>query len=76
MYANYFYDTSVFFDNSIIYYREPFTICIGHDRRTDVIDIDCDSEKVKQKLICFHNYNLFHGSGSDLDDCYCVACEA
>ena len=35
MYANYFYDTSVIFSNSII------TICIGHDRRTDVIGLDC-----------------------------------
>ena len=41
VYANYFYDTSVIFSNSIITYREPFTICIGHDRRTDVIGIDC-----------------------------------
>ena len=40
MYANYFYDTSVIFGNSIITYREPFIICIGHDRRTDVIGID------------------------------------
>ena len=40
MYANYFYDTSVIFSNSIITYRETFTICIGHDRRTDVIGID------------------------------------
>ena len=40
MYANYFYDTSVIFSNSIITYRELFTICIGHDRRTDVIGID------------------------------------
>ena len=41
VYANYFYDTSVIFSNSIITYREPFTICIGHDRGTDVIGIDC-----------------------------------
>ena len=41
MYADYFYDTSVIFSNSIITYREPFKICIGHDRRTDVIGIDC-----------------------------------
>ena len=40
VYANYFYDTSVICSNSIIAYREPFTICIGHDRRTDVIGID------------------------------------
>ena len=40
VYANYFYDTSVIFSNYIITYREPFTICIGHDRRTDVIGID------------------------------------
>ena len=40
VYANYFYDTSVIFSNSIITYRETFTICIGHDRRTDVIGID------------------------------------
>ena len=40
VYANYFYDTSVIFSNSIITYREPFIICIGHDRRTDVIGID------------------------------------
>ena len=31
VYANHFYDTSVIFSNSIITYREPFTICIGHD---------------------------------------------
>ena len=42
VYANYFYDTSVIFSNSTITYRELFTICIGHDRRTDVIGIDCD----------------------------------
>ena len=36
VYANYFYDTSVIFSNSISTYREPFKICIGHDRRTDV----------------------------------------
>ena len=36
----YFYDTSVIFSNSIIYYREPFAICIGHDRLTNVIGID------------------------------------
>ena len=42
MYANYFYDTSVIFSNSFITYKEPFRICIGHDRRTDVIGIDCD----------------------------------
>ena len=41
MYANYFYDTLVIFSNSIITYRELFTICIGHDRWTDVIGIDC-----------------------------------
>ena len=41
MYANYFYNTSVIFSNFIITYREPFTICIGHHRRTDVIGIDC-----------------------------------
>ena len=40
VYANYFYDASVIFSNSIITDREPFTICIGHDRRTDVIGID------------------------------------
>ena len=40
VYANYFYDTSVIFSNSIIIYREPFKICIGHDRRTDVFGID------------------------------------
>ena len=40
MCANYFYDTSAIFSNSIITYREPFTICIGHDRQTDVIGID------------------------------------
>ena len=40
VYAYYFYDTSVIFSISIITYREPFTICIGHDRRTDVIGID------------------------------------
>ena len=28
-------------NNSIITYRETFTICISHDRRTDVIGIDC-----------------------------------
>ena len=39
VYANYFYDTSVIFSNSIIAYREPFTICIGHDKWTDVIGI-------------------------------------
>ena len=43
VYANYFYDTSVIFSNSIITYSEPFTICIGHDRQTDVIGIDCPS---------------------------------
>ena len=31
VYANHFYDTSVIFRNSIITYREPFTICIGID---------------------------------------------
>ena len=41
VYANYFYDTSVIFSNSFITYREPFRICIGHNRRTDVIGIDC-----------------------------------
>ena len=41
VYVNHFYDTSVIFSNSIITYREPFTICIGHDRQTDVIGIDC-----------------------------------
>ena len=46
VYANYFYDTSVIFSNSIIIYREPFTICIGHDRRTDVIGIDWHAEKI------------------------------
>ena len=40
VYADYFYDTSVIFSNSFITYREPFKICIGHDRRTDVIGID------------------------------------
>ena len=40
VYANYFYDTSVIFSNSFITYREPFRICIGYDRRTDVIGID------------------------------------
>ena len=40
VYANYFYDTSVIFSNSIITDGEPFTICIGHERRTDVIGID------------------------------------
>ena len=40
VYANYFYDTSVIFSNSIITYREPFIICIGHDRRTNLIGID------------------------------------
>ena len=40
VYADYFYDTSVIFSNPFITYREPFTICISHDRRTDVIGID------------------------------------
>ena len=40
VYANYFYDTLVIFSNYVITYREPFTICIVHDRRTDVIGID------------------------------------
>ena len=40
VYTNYFYDTSVIFSNYIITYRGPFTICIAHDRRTDVIGID------------------------------------
>ena len=42
VYANYFYDTSDIFCNSLNTYREHFTICIGHDRRTDVIGIDCN----------------------------------
>ena len=37
--TNYFYDTSVIFSNFIITYRSDL-ICIGHDRRTDVIGID------------------------------------
>ena len=41
VYANYFYGTSVIFSNSIITYREHFTICIGHDQQTYVIGIDC-----------------------------------
>ena len=49
VYANYFYDTSVInFSNSFITYRESFRICIGHDRRTNVIGIDCN------------NFNKFH----------------
>ena len=55
MYANYFYDTSVIFNNSIITYREPFTICIGHDRRTyvhDVIGIDWGQQDVFVKHVC------------------------
>ena len=51
VYANYFYDTSVIFSNSFITYREPFRICIGHDRRTDVIGIDCFL--TYQNFICF-----------------------
>ena len=64
MYANYFYDTSVIFSNSIITYRETFTICIGHDRRTDVIGIDC----------CYTNVNStrFEGSVSLICICRCV----
>ena len=53
MYANYFYDTSVIFSNSIITYREPFTICIGHDQRTDVIGIDWHT-CVEQRTIFRH----------------------
>ena len=51
VYANYFYDTSVIFSNSIITYREPFTICIGHDRRTDVIGIDYAMKEIFQILL-------------------------
>ena len=40
VYANYFYDTLVILSYSIITYLESFTICIGHERRTDVIGID------------------------------------
>ena len=58
VYANYFYDTSVIFSNSIITYREPFTICIGHDRRTDVIGIDwehrCVSIILNKMLLGIH----------------------
>ena len=44
VYTNYFDDTSVIFSYFIITYREPSNlICIGHDRRTDVIGIDCNA---------------------------------
>ena len=48
VYANYFYDTSVIFSNSFITYREPFRICIGHDRQTDVIGIDCNLSNITE----------------------------
>ena len=51
VYPYYFYDTSVIFSNSIITFREPFTICIGHDRRTDVIGIDCNRRSVVHILL-------------------------
>ena len=56
VYANYFYDTSVIFSNSFITYREPFRICIGHDRRTDVNGIDCHERKIVLTFILDQTY--------------------